>query len=81
MRVGKVEEGQSLKYRLMLGAMGAVRRMRAPDVLRVMTYRPEFFGRSFSAALHAAMRGESHFTVGERELVAAYTSRLNDCLF
>ena len=81
MRVKKLETGQSLKYRLLLGAIGAARRQRAPDVLRTLTYRPEFFGRLFGRALHGAIRGESHFTVGERELVAAYTSHLNECLF
>ena len=81
MRIGRVEKGQALKYRLVLGAIGAVRRHRAPDILRVLTYRPEFFGRAFSGALHEAMCAPGHFTRGERELVAAYTSRLNDCLF
>lgn len=81
MRVPKLESGQGLKYRILLGAIGALRRERAPDVLRVLTYRPEFFGLQFSRALHEAMRGPSHFTAGERELVAALTSQLNDCLF
>ena len=81
MRVDKLENGQTLKYRLLLGAIGAARRQRAPDVLRMLTYRPEFFGRNFGRTLHAAIRGESHFTKGERELMAAYTSHLNECLF
>ena len=81
MRVGKVDSGQTIKYRMMLGAMGAVRGQRAPDVLRVLTYRPQFFGRAFSHVMQHCMRGESHFTAGERELVAAYTSHLNHCLF
>ena len=45
MRLQKVEKGQRLKYRLVLGAIGVVTG-RAPDVIRVMMYRPEFFGRT-----------------------------------
>ena len=55
---------------------------RFPRILSTAnTYRPEFFGRHFGRALHAAIRGESHFTAGERELMAATTSHLNECLF
>jgi hypothetical protein len=44
-------------------------------------YRPELFGRPFSEALDHAMRGESEWTPGERELFAAFTSLLNQCHF
>jgi hypothetical protein len=30
---------------------------------------------------HAVMRGPSEWTVGERELFAAFTSKLNQCPF
>ncbi len=81
MRVSKLNDGQAFKYRLVLGAMGLLGRARAPDVMRVLTYRPEFFGRPFSGALQEAIRGPHPLTVGERELVAAYTSARNHCVF
>lgn len=37
------------------------------------------FRESFSAFSEATMRGESAFSIGERELIAAYTSALNSC--
>ena len=50
-------------------------------VVKTLYYRPELFGRPFSAALDEAMRGPSEWSAGERELFAAFTSRLNQCLF
>ena len=51
------------------------------DVVKTLHYRPEIFGRPFSAVLHEAMRGESDWTAGGRELFAAYVSSLNQCPF
>lgn len=51
------------------------------DVVKTLSYRPELFGRPFSALTHALLRGESTWSVGERELFAAYTARLNKCPF
>ncbi len=50
-------------------------------VLRTLHYRPESFGRPFSDALDAAMRGPSDWSAGERELFAAFVSSLNQCPF
>jgi hypothetical protein len=49
------------------------------DVLKTLTYRKELFGRPFSHLLQDVMRGPSDWTVGERELMAAYVSRQNSC--
>jgi hypothetical protein len=58
---------------------------RAPlDVVRVLMYRPEYFGAPFCRVGQLLMRGPSErigWTVGERELVAAFTSRMNGCVF
>ena len=53
----------------------------APDVIRTLMYRPEFFGRHASRAFQRVLRGPSPWSVPERELFAAYTSRLNQCPF
>ena len=52
-----------------------------PDVSRVLVYRPEMFGTSFSMCLEDVMRGPSDWSVGERELFAAFVSRKNQCPF
>jgi hypothetical protein len=80
MHLQAVERGHRLRHRLMLGAMrfalGDV-----PDVVRTLFYRPELFGRAFGDAVQAVMRGPSDWTVGERELFAAFVSRQNQCSF
>jgi hypothetical protein len=50
-------------------------------VVKTLLYRPELFGFPFSEALDRVMRGPSDWSAGERELFAAFTSRLNQCLF
>jgi hypothetical protein len=53
----------------------------ASGVLKTLYYRPDLFGRPFSAALDAAMRGPSEWSPGERELFAGFVSSLNQCPF
>jgi hypothetical protein len=66
------------------GVLDLIRSQRGaepPDVLKTLHYRPELFGRPFSEALDLAMRGESDWSAGERELFAAFVSSLNQCPF
>jgi len=51
------------------------------DVVLVLGYRPELFGRPFSEALQEVMRGPSDWSIAERELFAAFVSSLNQCPF
>ncbi len=51
------------------------------DVIRTTSYRSELFGRHFIDGLHELLRGPSDWTVGERELFAAFVSRKNQCSF
>ena len=81
MRLQHVETGHRLPQRVILRAMRLAARMEPPDVLKTSLYRPEFFGKHYSEILHRVMRGESEWTVGERELFAAFISRLNQCPF
>ncbi|HEY7684473.1 MAG TPA: hypothetical protein VH833_00075 [Gemmatimonadales bacterium] len=81
MRLGTVEHGHRLGERLKIFLIGLIGRRRVPDVVRTLLYRPEFFGRPMCAWTQAVMRGPSPWSVGERELFAAFTSRLNQCVF
>jgi hypothetical protein len=51
------------------------------DVVKTLLYRSEVFGEPFSEVLDLAMRGDSDWTAGERELFAAFVSSLNQCPF
>jgi len=52
-----------------------------PDAAKLMFYRPGFYGSRAKAFTHEAMRGPSAWSVGDRELMAAYVSKLNDSAF
>jgi len=80
-RLRRLEHRHGLPQKLILGMIRLTQGRRAPDILRTLFYRPEFLGRPMSAWTHAVMRGPSHWSVAERELFAAFTSRLNQCVF
>jgi hypothetical protein len=81
MRLNKVRRGDSFGNRARMFFMSAVTRRAVPDVVKVLLYRKEFFGAAMNEVFQAAMRGPSGWTVGERELMAAYVSSLNQCVF
>lgn len=81
MRLENVRKGHKLVPRLMMSVYRLVFRVPAPDVVRTLLYRPAFFGKPHSQWLQAIMRGPSEWSVAERELFAAFTSRLNHCPF
>jgi hypothetical protein len=81
MRVPKVEHGHRLPEKLKLIMIRILGRRRPPDVVKTIMYRPELWGRPMCEWTHAVMRGPSEWSVGERELFAAFTSRLNQCVF
>lgn len=81
MRLKNVENDHAFGARMKLRMISLVSGRRAPDVLRTILYRPEFFGKAFGEIVDPAMRGPSRWTTGERELFAAFTSRLNQCPF
>ena len=64
-----------------LACVDAVQVERPLGVLKTINYRPEIFGRPYSATLDVAMRGPSDWSASERELFAAFVSSLNQCPF
>jgi hypothetical protein len=80
MRLKRVHQGHGLGDRLMLMLM-RIMAGHAPGVVRTLRYRKDFFGAPFSELTQQVMRGPSPWSVGERELFAAFVSRLNACVF
>ncbi|TDC80967.1 carboxymuconolactone decarboxylase family protein [Actinomadura sp. 7K507] len=52
-----------------------------PDAARLVFYRPDFYGAPAKEFTQEAMRGPSAWSVGDRELMAAYVSKVNECEF
>ena len=76
-----VERGDRLASKLLYAVVRVVSGYRIPDVVRTLRYRSHLFGTPHSAHTQAVMRGLSEWSVGERELFAAFVSRLNHCHF
>lgn len=51
-----------------------------PRILDLFNFKPAAT-RHLAAFSQAVMRGDSPLSAGERELIAAFTSRVNDCHF
>lgn len=81
MRLSIVEHGHGFWSRLQMRLMGWMLRAPAPDVIKIVLYRPSFFGRKYARAVHAALRGPSEWSVGERELMGAFVAAQNHCRF
>jgi uncharacterized peroxidase-related enzyme len=52
-----------------------------PDAAKLVFYRPDFYGTRAKHFTHEAMRGPSDWSVGDRELMAAYVSTVNESAF
>jgi hypothetical protein len=81
MRLRVLERGHRAGARWLLRFVRLVSRKEPADVVKTLYYRPEFFGARYSSLLQDIMRGPSEWSVGERELFAAFTSKLNQCPF
>ena len=80
MRLSILQSGHSTRARVILEQ---AQRQLGTDIIpgsrATLLYRPEFFGKPFGDYLDDVMRGPSSWTVGERELFAAFVSKLNQC--
>jgi hypothetical protein len=81
MRLDVVDRGHAPEEAAVLDQIRQARGVEPVGVLKTLYYRPELFGRPYSAALDAAMRGPSDWSDAERELFAGYVSYLNECHF
>lgn len=81
MRLHEVEQGDGFGRRLLIKFISTVSGMRLPDAARIVMYHPAFYGDVMTSWTQAAMRGESTWSVGEREMMAAMTAKWNSCAF
>lgn len=81
MRLRILDNGQGLGTKLLFALIRVVGRRPVPDVIKLLRYRPDFFGKPMSLLFQEAMRGPSSWSVGDRELMAALVSKTNQCEF
>jgi uncharacterized peroxidase-related enzyme len=81
MRLEILNSGYSVGTKLLFAVIRLFSRHPVPDAAKLVFYRPDFYGDRAKEFTHEAMRGPSDWSVGDRELMAAYVSKVNDTAF
>ena len=81
MRLDTLHNGYSRKDKVLFNVIRLFSGHPLPDAAKITFYRPDFYGNHAKAFTQQAMRGPSAWSVADRELMAAYVSKANDCAF
>ena len=81
MRLEVLNRGYRPGTKMLFAVIRLVSRHPVPDAAKLVFYRPDFYGARAKEFTHQAMRGPSAWSVGDRELMAAYVSQANECAF
>jgi uncharacterized peroxidase-related enzyme len=81
MRLDILNHGYRPGTKLLFAIIRLFSRHPVPDAAKLVFYRPDFYGDRAKEFTHEAMRGPSAWSVGDRELMAAYVSKVNETAF
>lgn len=81
MRLDVLNRGYGPGTKLLFALIRLMSGHPVPDAAKLVFYRPDFYGARAKKFTHEAMRGPSAWSVGDRELMAAYVSKVNDSAF
>ncbi|MFG1624423.1 carboxymuconolactone decarboxylase family protein [Kribbella sp. NPDC049227] len=81
MRPEILNSGYKPGTKLLFAMIRLFSRQPVPDAAKLVFYRPDFYGNRAKVFTHEAMRGPSEWSVGDRELMAAYVSKVNETAF
>ncbi len=79
MRLEILDRGHRLHTKAILALIRVFSGHPVVDAVKLAFYRPGFYGGG--PLTHEAMRGQSDWSIGDRELMAAYISKANQCPF
>jgi uncharacterized peroxidase-related enzyme len=78
-RLAVLDKGHGFGTKVLFGIIRMASRQPVLDVIKLVKYRPDFYGAPMQKVTHEAMRGTSVWSVGDRELMAAVVAQANDC--
>lgn len=81
MRLRILDSGHGFATKALFALIRTVSRQPVLDVIKLAKYRPDFYGGPMQAVTQEAMRGPSAWSVGDRELMAAFVAKTNQCEF
>ena len=81
MRLRVLDSGHGSGTKALFALIRTVSRQPVLDVVKLVKYRADFYGGPMSEVTQEAMRGPSAWSVGDRELMAAFVAKTNQCEF
>jgi len=81
MRLDVLDRGHALTTKALFALVRVISRHPVPDVVKTLKYRGDFFGDHMGKVFQEALRGASEWSVGDRELMASFVSKTNECEF
>ena len=81
MRLRILENGHGFGTKALFALIRTMSRQPVLDVIKLVKYRADFYGAPMSEVTQGAMRGPSAWSVGDRELMAAFVAKNNQCEF
>jgi uncharacterized peroxidase-related enzyme len=81
MRLDILNRGYKPATELLFAVIRMLSGQPVPDAAKLTFYRPDFYGARAKEFTHEAMRGPSAWSVADRELMAAFVSKVNESAF
>jgi alkylhydroperoxidase family enzyme len=79
MRLKILNCGHGFGTKVLFAFIRVASRLPVPDAIKLNRYRPDFYGAPMRVLTQEAMRGTSMWSVGDRELMGASVSKMNEC--
>ena len=79
MRLAILDRGHSLGTKVLFLLIRAASRQPVLDVIKLVKYRADFYGTPMQGVTQEAMRGPSAWSVADRELMAAFVAKTDEC--
>jgi AhpD family alkylhydroperoxidase len=80
-RLAILDKGHSVGTKVLFSFIRAISRHPVLDVVKLVKYRPDFYGNPMQQVTQQVMRGPSAWSIGDRELMAAIVAKTNQCEF
>jgi AhpD family alkylhydroperoxidase len=79
MRLAILDSGHSFGTKALFALVRAASRQPVLDVIKLVKYRADFYGTPMQRVTQETMRGRSAWSVADRELMAAFVAKTNQC--
>jgi AhpD family alkylhydroperoxidase len=79
MRLSILEKGHGFGTKVLFALIRTFSGHPVLDVIKLVKYRPDFYGRPMSGVTQEAMRGPSAWSIGDRELMAVVVANSIGC--